>query len=76
MKKIESSANPLTRALFRISVFDKIEQTRPILKVPKASHYHLKKSQLKIIQAIFLSQISLHCRFTQFKNKIIYLNTQ
>ncbi len=76
MMKIKSSDRALPGTLSIISEFDKIDQAIPILKLPKASLYHLKESQLKIIQAIFHSKISLLCRFSLFKNKILYLKTQ
>ncbi len=74
MKKIESSVSPLPRLLFRISVFDKIDQGRPILKVGKISDYLLKKLQLTLIKAKLHSKISLLCLLHQFKNEINYLN--
>ncbi len=76
MKIIESSDRAMPGTLSTISAFDKIDQAIPILTLPNASHYHVKKSQLKIIQAIFHSQISLLDRFTLVKNKILYLKTQ
>ncbi len=74
MKKIESAVSPLPRPLSRISVFDKIDQARPILKVGKISDYLLKKLQLTLIKAKLHSKISLLCLLHQFKNEINYLN--
>lgn len=76
MKKIESAVSPLTSALFRISVFDKIDQARPILKVGKISDYLVKKLQLILIKAKLHSKISLLWKSPRFKKEINYINIQ